>query len=168
MVLLDPLWGNQDSLCPSVFGVIASSLSNGFTDHSIVFLQVKPNFGNRSYRSLCRACARGCSWAKSGSCLRVDCLACVCPHVACDVMVHLIWVAFVSVATQTNPLDLWDDMVLRDIRDRKRLVEEEMDLFGLEFINSDFCGLEWCYSSTRNDCLDRLPEMYKMTTSPTV
>lgn len=47
-----PFRVTQDSLCPSVFGVIgAISLPTGFTDHSIIFLWVKPKFGNRSYKS---------------------------------------------------------------------------------------------------------------------
>ncbi|GAB0189419.1 hypothetical protein GRJ2_001407200 [Grus japonensis] len=41
-----------------------------------------------------------------------------------------------------------------------------MDLFGLGFINLDFSGLEG--SSNRSDYLDRLPEAYEMTTSPTL
>jgi len=56
-------------------------------------------------------------------------------------------------------------VVLKDIRAHKRLVEEEMDLFGLEFINLDFCGLEQCHPSTRSDYLVRLPEMHEATTS---
>lgn len=100
--------------------------------------------------------------------MRVGCLACVCPCIVYEFMVHLMWVAFVSVATQTNPLDLWDDMVLRNMRDHRKLVEEDMVLFGLEFINSDFFGLEWCYSSTRSDYPDRLSEVYEMITSLTL
>lgn len=53
-------------------------------------------------------------------------------------------------------------MLFRNIRDHKRLVEEEMDLLGLEFTNLEFCGLEQCHPSTRSDYLARLAEVYEM------
>lgn len=53
-------------------------------------------------------------------------------------------------------------MLFRNIRDHKRLVEEEMDLLGLEFTNLEFCALEQCHPSTRSDYLARLAEVYEM------
>jgi len=47
----------------------------------------------------------------------VSCLAYVYPRIVYDVMVHPIQVAFVLVTMRTSPLDLWDDMVFRNIRD---------------------------------------------------
>lgn len=75
-------------------------------------------------------------------------------------MGQLLWITFILGATQTSPLDLWDKVVIRNIRDHKRLVEEEIGLSGLEFINSETDGLEQCHPSTWNDSVAWLPEVY--------
>lgn len=80
-------------------------------------------------------------------------------------MGQLLWITFVLVATQTSPLDLWNEVVVRNIRDHKRLVEEEIDLSGPEFTDSETDGLEWCHPSTQNDSLAWLPEIYEVPTS---
>ncbi|PKU41971.1 gamma-soluble nsf attachment protein [Limosa lapponica baueri] len=77
-----------------------------------------------------------------------------------------LWVTFISGATQTHPLDLQDELVVRNIRDHKRLVEEKIDLSGLLFIKSETDGLEWCHTSTQNDRLAKLPEVYEVSSSP--
>lgn len=59
-------------------------------------------------------------------------------------------------------------MVIRNIGYHKRLVEEEIYFSGLEFINSDNDGLEWCYPFTHNDSLARLAEVYEVPTSPSL
>lgn len=74
-------------------------------------------------------------------------------------------VDYILGATQTSPLDSQDEVAVRNIIARKRLVEEEIDLCGLEFINSETDGLDRCHPSTWNDRLARLLEVCEVPTS---
>ena len=74
-------------------------------------------------------------------------------------------VMFLLVATQKSPMDLNDIVVTRTIRDHEELVEVGLNLKGLEFVNSEFVGLEWCHPSTVSDSLAMLPEVYEVPVS---
>ena len=76
-------------------------------------------------------------------------------------------ISFVSVATQTSPLDLRDNAVSRSIRDHKPggLLEGRFEIRGLEFVNSDLEGLKSQQSPTLSDLLAVLPEVYEVPNS---
>ncbi|KAK4818850.1 hypothetical protein QYF61_020069 [Mycteria americana] len=69
---------------------------------------------------------------------------------------------FVSVATQTCPMDLRDKVVTKNIKDHEKLVEEGLNLKALELINSKIEGLERCHPSTWTDRLATFPEVYEV------
>lgn len=85
-------------------------------------------------------------------------------HTEIDKVGQPMQVTFALVATQTSPMDLRDEVITRTIKDHEKLVEEGVDLNGLEFIKSED-GLEWCHPSIWNDSLAMLPELYEVLTS---
>ena len=74
-------------------------------------------------------------------------------------------ISFVSVATQTTPLDLRDNVVSCSTKDHGGLLEVRFEIRGLEFVNSDLVGPEGQQSSTLTDRLPLLPEVYEVSNS---